>query len=80
METIISAVISAFAAIIVCVIQSSKQAVRLEAQLDKWHSLTDQKIETLSERVDKHNNLIERTYELEKDVAIIKEHLDDDGK
>ncbi len=80
METIISAVISAFAAIIVCVINSNKQSLKLEAQLDKWHSLTDQKIETLSERVDKHNNLIERTYELEKDVAVIKEKLDDDGK
>lgn len=80
METIISAVISASAAIIVCVINSNKQALKLEAQLDKWHSLTDQKIETLSERVDKHNNLIERTYELEKDVAVIKERLDDDGK
>ena len=80
METIISAIISAFAAIIVCVINSNKQAVKLEAQLELWHSLTDQKIETLSERVDKHNNLIERTYELEKSVAVIKERLDDDGK
>ena len=80
METIISAIISAFAAIIVCVINSNKQTLKIEAQLDKWHSLTDQKIETLSERVDKHNNLIERTYELEKSVAVIKERLDDDGK
>ena len=74
METIISAVISAGAAIIVCIINSNKQALKLEAQLDKWHTLTDQKIDTLSERVDKHNNLVERMYKLEKDVAVLQEH------
>ena len=78
METIISAVISAAAAIMVCVINSNRQIIKIEAQLDKWHSLTDQKIETLSERVEKHNQVIERTYQLEKDVAVIKEHLHDE--
>ena len=78
METIISAIISAAAAIMVCVINSNRQIIKIEAQLDKWHSLTDQKIETLSERVEKHNQVIERTYQLEKDVAVIKEHLHDE--
>ena len=75
METIISAIISAAAAIMVCVINSNRQIIKIEAQLDKWHSLTDQKIETLSERVEKHNQVIERTYQLEKDVAIMKERI-----
>lgn len=73
METIISAVISAGAAIIVCIINSNKQAIKLEAKLDNWHSLTDQKIEVLSERVEKHNQVIERTYKLERDVAVLQE-------
>ena len=30
------------------------------------------KIDLLSKRVEKHNNLIERTYRLEQDVAVMK--------
>lgn len=35
-------------------------------------ALIDQKIQTLSDRVEKHNNVIERTYELEKKVAVLE--------
>ena len=78
METIISAIISAFAAIVVCMINSNKQAAQLEAQLKEWHAVTDLKIETLSERVEKHNQVIERTYKLEKDVAVIQEKINEE--
>ena len=40
-------------------------------------------IKTLSERVDVHNNLIDRTYKLEEHCKIVDEklrHLGDDGK
>lgn len=33
------------------------------------------RLEQLEEKVNKHNNLIERTYELEKEVAIIQEEI-----
>ena len=39
METIISAIISAGAAIVVCLITQNRQAMRLEAQLDKQTAL-----------------------------------------
>lgn len=39
------------------------------------NKLTNYRIEQLEKKVDKHNNLIERTYQLEKDVAVIKEDL-----
>lgn len=35
-------------------------------------ALINNQIQTLSDRVEKHNNVIERTYALEKDVAILK--------
>lgn len=37
--------------------------------------LTNYRIEQLEKKVDKHNNLIERTYELEKDVEVIKNDI-----
>lgn len=52
------------------------------ADMQNHLSIIDYEIKTLSERVDKHNNLIERTYDLEKrtdlqdkDIAYIKEKL-----
>ena len=54
METIISGVISAIAAIVVCVINQTTQARKTEA-------LISYKLDELTKRVDKHNNVIERT-------------------
>lgn len=35
------------------------------------------RLEQLEKKVDKHNNLIERTYELEKQTAVLKNRIDD---
>ena len=37
--------------------------------------LTNYRIEQLEKKVDKHNNLIERTYDLEKEVEVINEKI-----
>ena len=37
--------------------------------------LTAQRIEQLEQKVNKHNNLIERTYQLERDKAVINEEI-----
>lgn len=37
--------------------------------------LTLYRLEQLEKKVDKHNNLIERMYKVEKDIAIIQEEL-----
>lgn len=39
------------------------------------NKLTNYKIEVLSKRVDKHNNLIERMFEAEEEIAILKEKI-----
>lgn len=75
METIIGALISAGAAIIVCVISQNRQAMKIEAQLDKQTALLDERIKGLSDRVDKHNNVIERTYKLEELTAVQDEKI-----
>lgn len=37
--------------------------------------LTLYRLEQLEKKVDKHNNLIERMYKVEKDIAIIQEEI-----
>lgn len=40
------------------------------------NKLTNYRIEQLEKRVEKHNNVIERVYKLEKDEAVIQEEID----
>ena len=73
--TILSAIISAASAVVVCLITQNRQAMKLEAQLDKQTALLEQRLQTLSERVEKHNNVIERTYKLEELTAVQEEQI-----
>lgn len=74
-ETIISSLISAAAAIIVCIITSASQHKHFMAELDKKDALQEYRLKQLEDKVDKHNQIIERTYELEKKVAILEEDI-----
>ena len=56
--------LSAAASIIVASIQHRKTAALLEYRLQE-----------LEKKVDKHNNLVERTYELEKNAAVVSREL-----
>jgi len=58
--------ISAGAAIVVSAIQNRKTV-----------NLIEYKLEELTKRVEKHNSVIERTYKLESQVAVIETKIDD---
>ena len=45
------------------------------AEIQQHLAVIDLKIETLSDRVDKHNKVIDRTRVLEKDVAVHEEQI-----
>ena len=62
--TIGAALISATAAILVSVIQHRKSTALIEYKVDE-----------LKKEVEKHNNLVERTFELEKDVEVIRNDI-----
>ena len=66
METIISACISAGATLLVCLITNRVQQGRTRA-------LLEYKLDELTKRVDKHNNIIERTYNLEEQSILMAE-------
>lgn len=40
-------------------------------------AVIDTKIQELSNRVEKHNSVVERTYALEKDVAVLQSEIND---
>ena len=62
--TIISSLISAAVTLIVCLITQNKTK-----------ALIAYRLEELEKKQDKHNSVIERTYKLEQDVAVIKEQV-----
>lgn len=45
--------------------KSELSDIRLDAKLEKHQAVTDTKIDELTRKVERHNNMIERTYQLE---------------
>lgn len=68
MGAILSALISAAGAVIVCIINSHYQA-------NATRKLIEYKIEELTKRVEKHNQVIERVYILEQHKAVVDEQI-----
>lgn len=73
--TIIASLISAGSAIAVCIINSNAQNKKMLAELDKRDTLQAYRLDQLEKKVDKHNSVIERTYELEKKTELIDEKV-----
>lgn len=74
-EGIISAVISGAVTLIVCMINNHAQGLKVTKQHDKTIELIDYRLTELSEKVEKHNSLIDRTYALEQDMALQEERI-----
>ena len=72
---IISSVISATSAIVVCVISASVQLKKQQQQTQIQLEIIKYEIIDLKDKVHKHNNLIDRTYKLEEAVSVIKATL-----
>ena len=68
METILTAALTGVVSLLVCLINNRYQQ-------DKTRALMEYKIDQLTERVDKHNSLIERTYRLEELTSLQQEKL-----
>lgn len=67
-ETIISSCISAAVTLIVCLISNHSQS-------EKTRALMEYKIDELTKRVDKHNNVVERMYVLEEKMSVHEEQI-----
>ena len=68
METIIAAGIGGVVTLVVCIINN-------HFQQQQTRNLIEYKLNELTKRVDKHNNVIERVYRLEQHEAVIDEQI-----
>lgn len=75
----IEAIITGIVAIVVCMINNVYQQRRTRAENSAQHAETaamlDYKLTELAKRVDKHNHVVERTYELEKRTDVMEEKI-----
>lgn len=69
------ALITGAVAIIVGIISGFFQMKQVKQQNDKTVALIDYKLNELTKRVDKHNNVVERTYKLEELTALQEEKI-----
>lgn len=78
MESYIPAIISGLISLAVCIINSKTQFNMIIAEADKNIALIQKDIRALSDRVDKHNNLVERMYNLETRLAVMEQEIEDE--
>ena len=69
------ALITGAVAILVGLISGFFQMRQVRQQNDKTVALIDYKLDELTKRVDKHNNVVERTYKLEELTALQEEKI-----
>ena len=88
METVIASICTGLVAIITCVINNNVQRVREQAEIerkidsinanyDKQTALITQQIVSLTEHVNKHNNVVERLYDVEKLTVRLQDMVND---
>lgn len=61
--------------IITCFVSNRKTTNEVTHKLKLHQAVTDTKLEALRDEVHKHNNLIERTYKLEKSEELLQEKM-----
>ena len=64
MWTFLSACVSAGVTLLICIVQQNKTKILLEYKMNE-----------LTKKVDKHNNLVERMYKVEKENEVSKEKI-----
>lgn len=71
----IEAIITGAVAILVCMINNIVQNKAAEKQHNTTVALIEYKLDELSKRVDKHNNVVSRLYEVERKLGIDEEKI-----
>ena len=63
-------------AIVVACITLIGNAIGIYFSTKATHNIVAYRVGELEKKVEKHNNLIERTYCLEREVSVLKEHIE----
>jgi hypothetical protein len=79
-STVIVAIIGALATITATVLTVRAGNKKIQQDLAAHNAVQDERIQTLTKQVEKHNQLVERTYKLEARVDVLEHSLHDDGR
>lgn len=71
----IEAIITGVVAIIVCMVNNVYQRKAADKQHNITIELIEYRLDELSNRVNKHNNLVERLYEVERKLVVDEEKI-----
>jgi hypothetical protein len=74
-STILASIITGVVAIIVCMINNHFQSIKQTKAHNDNIVLISYRLEQLEQKVDKHNNIIERTYNLENKADLLEEKI-----
>ena len=72
----IEAIITGVVGIVVCMINNAFQQKRADEQHNTTITLIEYKLEQLTKKVEKHNGVIERLYEVERKLGIDEEKIE----
>ena len=73
--TIISSLISAFAALAVCLLNNHYTRIQADKKHEATIMLVNYRLEQLEKKVDQHNQIVERTYALERRADVLEEKV-----
>lgn len=68
----VSLITGGFAFIGVC-ITNSKSNQKMQSNMETHQAVFDERLKDLTRQVEKHNSVIERTYEVETQINVLKE-------
>lgn len=72
----IEAIITGIVGIVVCMINNAFQQKRADEQHNTTITLIEYKLDQLTKKVEKHNGVVERLYEVERKLGIDEEKIE----
>lgn len=73
--TILTALISASATLCVCLVNNHYQQVMADKKHSETIALIEYKLGELARQVERHNQVVERTYKLEESQSVMQEQI-----
>ena len=74
-EAVMVALITGGLSLLGVIIANNKNAQAMDVKMDKQQGIMETKIDELTRKVEKHNNLVERTYHLEGQDELREEQI-----
>lgn len=70
--TVLTALITGACSVVAVILTNMESNKSIDMKLDKQQAVLEERISNLTDKVEKHNSLVERTYKLEAEVEELK--------